>query len=202
MPLTYSGRLVKPGGSEHPSLMDIAIGLSRQPRFAGQCRRWWSVLDHTLFCDELVKAEPETSSRELRLAVLLHDAHEAITADVPTDMKGPELKQTQRELDEDILNAYFPGGQEAHRCDCWGVAVKDIDRRALCAEARVVGPPTTPERILELFGVCEETHDDTILLNRALSWPCYSYFARPPLELGQTSHPAVREYLNRTIELM
>src|SRR4051812_13725749 len=97
MPLTYTGRAVKPGSTVHPSMIDIAVGISRQPRFAGQGKRWFSVLDHSLFVDEIVKRassvpilgdDDEVARKQWRLAVLLHDAHESMTGDVPTDFKG------------------------------------------------------------------------------------------------------------------
>jgi 5'-deoxynucleotidase YfbR-like HD superfamily hydrolase len=209
MPLTTSGRLVKPGGTEYPSLIDIAVSLSRQPRFAGHCRRWWSVLDHTLFCDELVKAE--SGQRMFRLGVLLHDAHEAITADVPTDYKVDGLKRSQQELDVLIFDAYYPAGyREGWKSRGFDYATRRIDRRALCAEARVVGPPATPERTLELFGVCEETVEDVKLLE-SLMWrrnPVGRYddwtglLGMVPSRDYQEGHPAVREYLNRMVELL
>lgn len=211
MPVTYSGRVVRPypKESEVPSLVDIAVGLSRQPRFAGQTKRWWSVLDHTLYADELARkpledsdvvSEDEEGLRTLRLAVLLHDAHEAITADVPSDFKTPELRHQQQILDEGIYERYFqrPVTQ----------AIRDfvhaIDRRALIAEARVIGPPVSRQRILELFGGSEEeltklSLDESVLegLLRALpNW------RQPPFETWQEDHPQVQEFLRRVVGLL
>lgn len=206
MPLTYTGRTVNPGNGAHPSLIDIAVGLSRQPRFAGQTRRWWSVLDHTLFGDELIKqdmgnAVPLGSSvRDLRLAWLLHDAHEAITADVPTDVKKDTLLgQRQDELDMDIARAFYPGGigmWPTHRS--W---VKNYDRRCLLAEAHVVGPPAGSLH----FDAPDQK--DTELLQHIVSTPLNIIprvpgLGVPPSALGQHEHPAVREYLNRMLELL
>ncbi len=200
MPLTFTGRLVRPGGTAYPSLIDIAVSLSRQPRFAGHCRRWWSVLDHTLFCDELVKGAAP-GNRPARLVMLLHDAHEAITADVPSDCKGSQLKGLQHQLDSNIADAFFIHGAGGYRV--WSETIKRIDRRALCAEAQVVGPPATPERTLELFGVCEETHEDVSWLTTALSsYPWRTYLGQPPHMEMQERHPAVREYLKRMTELL
>lgn len=199
MPLTYTGRLVRPGGTEHPSLIDIAVGLSRQPRFAGQGRSWWSVLDHTLFCDELVMQQPLPSPR-LRLAVLLHDAHEAITADVPTDVKGEDMKAYQKLLDVVIQDAYFPGGRHAYLDYGWAGDVQRIDRRALCAEAQVVGPPVEKQRILELFGVCEETVEDVTALRLKVGTGIWGV---PPVDRhNPEANPAVQEYLRRMLKLL
>lgn len=200
MPLTYTGRIVRPGGTEHPSLVDIAVGLSRQPRFAGQTRRQWSVLDHTLFCDELVQQRWPNDNRKLRLALLLHDAHEAMTADVPTDMKPAGLKDHQHELDAGIFEAYFPGGFPFFKERGYTFEIKDIDRLALIAEAHVVGPPSSPERVTALFGSAEgATEAETLLRSLLVS---AAIFGRPPWATEQEAHPAVREYLARMNTLM
>jgi 5'-deoxynucleotidase YfbR-like HD superfamily hydrolase len=101
MPMTHSGVLVTPGNGVAPPLVDIALGLSRQPRFGGQTRRWWSVLDHSLFVADLAARE----GRGLRviLALLLHDAHEALTGDIPTSLKKDDMRDVQASLDERIM---------------------------------------------------------------------------------------------------
>ncbi len=198
MPLTYTDRIVRPGGTEHPSLIDIAVGLSRQPRFAGQGRQWFSVLDHTLFCDELAKTldnYSEESVVEARLAVLLHDAHEAVTADVPSDMKGQDLKYKQREIDVGIYEAFFPGGYYHHYIRLgWDLMVKTVDRLALVAEAHVVGPPSSPERITELFGGVDGLNDAEATLSNLLDKGTVGV---PPNMIHQEYHPAVMEFLKR-----
>jgi hypothetical protein len=201
MPLTYTGRLVRPGGSEHPSLIDIAVALSRQPRFAGHCRRWWSVLDHTLFCSLLARyaMKQPLPSRELELAVMLHDAHEAITADVPTDVKTPALRVQQDLLDADIYDTYFSDGYPSYITD-WLPEVKRIDRRALVAEAHVLGPPVESGRIVELFGSTDEQANDMELLRGQLRG--VTYLANPPLSGNQEPHPAVIEFVKRMTELL
>jgi hypothetical protein len=216
MPLTYSGRLVRPGNGEHPSLLDIAIGLSRQPRFAGQTRRWWSVLDHTLFCDELgqhFEADGFTSEglRLFRLGLLLHDAHEAITADVPSDVKPSALKSDQGRLDEEIFNAYFPrGGAENTGLDHYQMVyecyVKHKDRLALIAESRVVGPPAPMERTMELFGTADDAAEAEKMLTIGLSHLTENgsmpYLGNPPSAFWPERHPAVVEYLHRMNTLL
>jgi len=202
-PLTYTGRLVEAAGEEYPSLVDIAVGLSRQPRFAGQTRRWWSVLDHTLFCDELVKAFclppfDHTTVRPWRLAVLLHAAHDALTPHVPTTLKPKALKDIQGRLDLRIMDAYFPGGSGGY--DSWHLDVKQIDHRALMAEAHIVGPLMTYERTVELFGVDENyTDEDRALLENLLR---SGYLGHPPQNSGQENHITVLEYLRRVLEVM
>ncbi len=198
MPLTYTGRVVKPGGQEHPSLVDIAISLSRQPRFAGHCRRWWSVLDHTLFGDDLIVVGEEP---ELRLSWLLHDAHEAITGDIPTDFKGEALRLEQSALDDHIYQAFSPLTEPAW----WSLSVKDLDKRCLLAEAYVVGPPRSDDNLMA-FGWTEydakQLGEDAAVLGLGLSRG--KYLGIPPVAYphSPTEHPGVVEYLVRMMELM
>lgn len=189
--LTNSGRLVSRDAG-HPSLMDIAIGISRQPRFGGQTGRWWSVIDHSLFCDELVQAKfgsLRVNIAELRLAVLLHDAHEALTGDVPTPLKTEDFRGMQDALDARIYGAFGPEPVPAF-------TVKDTDVRALRAEASLFLPHPAV-KIAELFG--EPDAADIWTLNEYLQ---ESYAGVPPLKRDQQQHPAVREYLNRVMDLL
>ena len=79
---TASGRAVD---LLHPDpasidLEDIARGLSHVCRFAGQCRSFYSVAQHSVLCAQLV--EPSLAS-----SALLHDATEAYLGDVPRPVK-------------------------------------------------------------------------------------------------------------------
>lgn len=205
MPLTYTGRNVTEKGWDYPSLTDIAVGLSRMPRFAGQTKRWWSVLDHVLFGDHLIQWDAmkirlqghetdPTDDRLLRVTWLLHDAHEALTSDVPSPFKGEELRELQNTLDVRIFSAY--GASYRFTDD-----VKMYDGRALRAEAREVGPPASRQRIEEAFGTDLHTDGDiTVLDNLLTGLPLY--MGIPPHQWKQHEHPAVTEYLRRLNELL
>lgn len=206
--LTHDGRQLTSDGG-HPSLMDIAIGISRQPRFGGQTGRWWSVIDHSLFCDELVqmvldnpvrvpptRAERDDYIRRCRLAVLLHDAHEALTGDVPTPLKTPDFKAVQEDLDRRIFDAYFPGGHAMYSGAVYGV-VREIDLRALRAEAEAFLPHLT-ERIHSIFGPPAPS-DEAVLFDFRQG---YRAMLQPPYAGGQTEHPAVVEYVSRILSLL
>lgn len=207
MPYTFTGRSVKPGHLTHPSLIDIAVGLSRQPRFAGQGRRWFSVLDHSLFCDELVKREEAVpvignddvdAKRLWRIAVLLHDAHEAITGDIPTTFKSAEMRLAQVELDQIIAHAFYPGGWSWYGSQTVHDAIKRIDRRALVAEARIVGPEVEYERILHAFGSTDTQDEDIDLLVGLLD---QARLGITPTTWGPDWHAGVLDYLRRYLEL-
>lgn len=138
--LTRSGRLVLPGNDQAPTLRDIARGLGRMPRFAGQTHGWWSVLHHVVLVDCLVALraakEGKRPSPRFRLLALLHDAHEAITGDVPTPWKRAVTRADQRMLDHRIFQALgvpYPLLTEQ-------ALLKEFDREALIREAMYLGP--------------------------------------------------------------
>lgn len=155
--MTHSGAMVSMRDGV-PSLEDIALALSRIPRFGGHCRTPWTVLNHSLVCERI--ARDMGVSRYARLACLLHDAHEAITGDVPSPLKVPQIKVLQGKLDDRIYRAHFP----------WPVAywdtplVHEVDYRALLAEAVTVGPPGIGWRnVVELFGAEPQLRDIRIV---------------------------------------
>jgi hypothetical protein len=201
--LTYTDRVVLPTIAA-PSLIDIAVALSRMPRFGGHTRRWWSVLDHTLFCDELVKSEPDFVTRESRLALLFHDAHEAITGDVPTGAKTTGLRLLQADIDVAIMDAFYPGGLMGF--NKYRETVKYFDRLALVAEGHVVGPPVSPERLVEVDPVFDLGLKGALeacwALQALLEGVSLDPLGQPPLVENQESHPAVVEYLTRITTLL
>lgn len=138
--LTQSGILILPGGAEAPALQDIAVGLGRAPRFAGQTRQWWSVLHHSFVVELLVREsfDPDgltAIARPARLAALLHDAHECITADIPTTWKHVGMKELQKELDQRIAARYGVDFSSP------SALIRACDQTALLAEGQIVGPP-------------------------------------------------------------
>lgn len=122
----YSGTISYPHGS--PSLMDVAIGLSREGRYAGAGMRWWPVALHLfVVCDLL----PD----ELKLDGLMHDWPEVITGDIPKPSKTAETERR-----EDIFLRHFyksfriPFPNRAARAQ-----VKEADNRTLHGEVYTVG---------------------------------------------------------------
>lgn len=79
---TGSGKridLINPDPSQF-DLHDIALALSRTPRFNGHTNKPWSVLQHSMAVAKLV-------AKEYQLQAILHDASEAYICDVPSPMK-------------------------------------------------------------------------------------------------------------------
>jgi 5'-deoxynucleotidase YfbR-like HD superfamily hydrolase len=67
-------------------IKDIAHNLSMLPRFCGNTRRPYTVLEHSLMVFQMVEAF--TSDPNLLLQALLHDATEAYIGDIPAPVKN------------------------------------------------------------------------------------------------------------------
>lgn len=82
-------------------LADIAHGLSNLCRYGGQCRRFYSVAEHSVL---LSYAVPPSLARW----ALLHDASEAYLVDIPKPLKPflPQYREAERRLAE-LIAARF-----------------------------------------------------------------------------------------------
>ena len=76
---THSGADLDFLAPKNINLEDVALGLSRQPRFAGQTSKPFSVAQHSLLVARLCPLHA--------LQALLHDAQEAFLGDIPTPAK-------------------------------------------------------------------------------------------------------------------
>lgn len=123
---TYSGKISFPDVA--PSLLDIAVSLSREGRYAGAGIRWWPVALHTfVVCDML----PD----DLKFDGLMHDSPECITGDVPKPAKSAEVEVLEELLLRNIYEHFkvsFPDAQQR-------MLVKRADKAALCGEVYTVG---------------------------------------------------------------
>jgi hypothetical protein len=140
--ITYSGRSVWPTWTDvegvptdvAPTIEDIAVGLGRQSRFAGQTREFYTVLCHSLVAGTIAhELYPEHPM--LRRWLLLHDGHEAMIADVPTTWKNDLTRGDEYDLDVRIaaehgLDPLSPSEQSV---------LKMIDGACLAAEAHALG---------------------------------------------------------------
>jgi hypothetical protein len=105
------------------TIEDIAHALSRISRWCGHTQSFWSVAAHSLLVAQLLP-------RQLKLAGILHDAHEAYLGDVPTPLKMllPEYPSIASKFDYAIENKF---GVKLH-----DPAIKMADTIALATERR------------------------------------------------------------------
>lgn len=91
---TYTGKISFPDYA--PCIQDIAVGLSRECRYAGAGLRWWPVALHCFCVADLLP-------RPLKIHGLLHDASECITGDLPKPIKTDAIE----EFEERILTSIY-----------------------------------------------------------------------------------------------
>jgi uncharacterized protein len=118
--------------SSNFTIEDIAHGLSNICRYAGQCRKFYSVAEHSLLVSE--------TANGLELEALLHDAAEAFMGDITRPLKQllPEYKKIENDVEEAILTKFglttpLP------------LEVKHADLRVLAAEQSQIMPRGTDD---------------------------------------------------------
>jgi 5'-deoxynucleotidase YfbR-like HD superfamily hydrolase len=109
-----------PHGSDF-DIDDIAHGLAHVCRYAGQCRHFYSVAEHSILVSDVVET--------FKLEALLHDAAEAFIGDVTRPLKQllPEFKRIEANV-EDAIIARFGLNPD------FRAIVKPVDLSVLAAE--------------------------------------------------------------------
>ena len=112
------------------AIEDIAQGLANICRYSGQCRRFYSVAEHSLLVSEVAGG--------FEFEALLHDAAEAFMGDITRPLKQmlPEYKRIEREVESAIFARFgIPSPLP--------IEVKSADLRVLAAEQRQIMPKGT-----------------------------------------------------------
>lgn len=119
--------LLDPVGSAF-TIDDIAHGLSMTCRFAGQCREFYSVAEHSWHASWLV---PPALAR----AALMHDAAEAFIGDVTRPLKSllPAYKTIERAIEQAIVDRFAIDGWDAPE-------IKQADLQMLHDEQQAMMP--------------------------------------------------------------
>lgn len=129
---TYSGKVAYPDGA--PALVDIAVSLSREGRYAGAGTRFWPVALHTfVVCDML----PD----QFKFDGLIHDASECITGDIPKPVKTDDIEVFEKEMLKVIYKSFGVRYPEPYVRE----AVKAIDKEVLNGEVYTVGTTALQE---------------------------------------------------------
>lgn len=145
--MTLSGQHITLEGG-NPTLADIAWGLARIPRFAGQTPTPYTVAHHSIATMKMAILGRSEQRDELAMHTLFHDAHEFATGDIPTTFKTHDIREVQRQLDHRIYCTFgLPLPKPIHTA-----LVKRYDLEALLAEAFVVAPRATYEKIVAEAG--------------------------------------------------
>lgn len=103
---------------------DIALGLSRESRYAGQTSEFYSVAQHSVLCSLIVVPH-------FKLWALLHDAAEAYVKDLPFPVKRlcPEYRELENRVMAVICEKFYLDDLEPS-------AVKEADLIMLATERR------------------------------------------------------------------
>lgn len=124
---TFTGKKVYPWAPkpEDIELLDIAIALSRTPRFRGHTREFYSVAQHCVIASYLV---PKSDA----LWALLHDAPEAYIGDLPKPLKQmlPDWERADVLLTWAVCQRF---GLEPEMPE----SVIEVDRLLLVSEAEI-----------------------------------------------------------------
>ena len=124
------------------SLLDIAHHLAQLNRYTGACSRPYSVAEHSLLVVELLEHDGETNPALLQ-AALMHDAHEAYTADLSSPMKkviGPAWDIEESRIQRAVLQRF--GLADAY-CR-FPAVIKHADLLALSTERTALLPQCGP----------------------------------------------------------
>jgi len=111
---------------------DIAHGLAHTCRFAGQCKGFYSVAEHSVLVSQIVP--------QVALAALFHDAAEAFVGDMSRPLKQllPDYTKVEKKIERAIFHRFrieWPAPPE----------VKHADYSVMAAEQAMLMPPGTNE---------------------------------------------------------
>ncbi|HJQ59954.1 MAG TPA: phosphohydrolase [Vineibacter sp.] len=180
---------------------DIAIGLSRTPRWGGHSIWEWplSVAQHSILVLELAAAKKSTGmSDRLRLAVLLHDASEGLMAFDPISPVKPFLGPGYRALDTRLQAAiHVRYGLPTSLPADWTALIKEADRASAAAEARHVAGWTVTE-IRQALGITARPPAEDPLVPRYGGTPWEPWPARLAAQRFQAALDALMARITTT----
>ena len=139
--LTYTGKWVYPYilNEDDINIRDIAHGLACVCRYSGQCSRFYSVAEHSVYVASLV---PDA----WKLAALLHDAPEAYLGDLARPIKQQDTNAEYRATEARAVQAirrrfWLPGAFGALDGELCDAAVHRADMAVYGWEVRHLRGP-------------------------------------------------------------
>jgi hypothetical protein len=148
--LTASGREIALARTTHAdiTLHDISHALGQINRYAGHCRRPYSVAEHSLLVADIAQRRYGLDVSG-QLAALMHDGHEAYVGDVSSPVKEL-LDHTWHNLEARVERSVRIAFSILVPCDVYRDIIKACDIVALATErAQLMPKSATPWPILE-----------------------------------------------------
>ena len=137
---TYDGGMFdfNAPGESLVRINDIAVSLSRIPRFNGHSKFTYSVGQHCVLMElGLLATRPESTPLE-RLHILLHDAAEAFIGDMCSPIKYREDMTSFRQLETLVQSTIYNKLEIPEPTEADIKLVKEYDMRMLITEAEVL----------------------------------------------------------------
>lgn len=123
---------------EQIDIHDIAWGLSRMPRFAGQTitKQPYTVAQHSVLVANLVRKLNLTINSDTIMMALLHDAAEAYIGDIPSPVKKhPLIRDILKEFEYNLLSRIYARFDLPKITEEQKAIIKAADMKALAIEA-------------------------------------------------------------------
>lgn len=164
--LTHSGKhldLVDPQPAMI-DILDIAKGLSREARFAGQTRAFYSVAQHSVLTSQVV---PD----EFALEALLHDASEAYIKDIPRPLKQllPDYRQVEARVQGAIRARFGLPAEQSREVSTADVILLATERRDLMPDDATDWPVLHGIKPMDKrLQAVNPNHAETLFLHRFL----------------------------------
>lgn len=131
---TYTGIYLDPINPkpEQIELLDIAVALSRVPRWVGHTHHFYSVAEHSILVSELASVKG-IKDKNILLLSLFHDSAEAYVSDIPSPVKAL-LKPTISNIENNFLEAIYKKFNIQPPTDEQKKLIKELDLEALAIE--------------------------------------------------------------------
>lgn len=143
----------KPGELPHTTIAMVSDCLSKLCRYYGQCRKFYSVAQHSVLVSRLVDCTklPHSTKNRLAVSALLHDMAEVYVGDISAPQKNTDLYRIIRDQERAFLSV-MADQLRVPMCLIESAEVSVADKMACCIEIAKLFP-RGEEYVFERFGV-------------------------------------------------